>query len=119
MAPRCLFCGRRPVEHHHVSGRPAAREPYLDPALTIALCRRHHAREHELLRRLGLDALAPGADALEHRLVRLLDLLGRCADHGRPFVLEPRTPYGSPAAGLRDLLLEAVGALAERRGVAA
>ena len=119
MAPRCLFCGRRPVEHHHATGRPAAGEAYLDPRLVVPLCRRHHVREHELLRRLGLDALAPGADALEHRLVRLLDLLGRCAEHGHPFSLEPRSPYGSPATGLRDLLLEVVEALAERGRAAA
>jgi hypothetical protein len=87
----------------------------LDRALVVPLCRRHHGREHELLRRNGLDFLPVDADPLGHRLARVLDLIGRCADHGRPFVLEPCTPYGNTVAGLHVLLLEAVGTLAPAR----
>lgn len=108
MTARCLFCGRPAVAWHHVTGRVARKAPYFDRSLVIALCKRHHDREHELLRRNDLDFLPVGADPLGHRLARVLDLIGRCADHGRPFLLEPDTPYGDAVAGLHVLLLEAV-----------
>jgi hypothetical protein len=83
--------------------------PYLDRPIVVPLCQRHHDREHELLRRARLEFLPPDADPLGHRLARVLDLIGRCADHGRPFVLEPATAYGNAVAGFHALLLEAVG----------
>lgn len=108
MTARCLFCGGFAAAWHHVTGRAVSGAPYFDRSLVVPLCRRHHAREHELLRRNDLDFLPVGADPLGHRLARVLDLIGRCADHKRTFVLEPCTPYGSAVAGLHALLLEAV-----------
>jgi hypothetical protein len=99
---RCLYCGRSPVQWHHVTGRPTPGAPYLDPALVVPLCKRHHDREHELLRRQGLEFLAPGAELLGHRRARLVDLVGRCAEDHRPFVLD-----ACALAGLHALLLEA------------
>lgn len=115
----CHFCGCRPVEWHHCTGRIAPKCGYLDRALVVPLCKRHHDREHELLRRCGLEFLPPGGDPLGHRLARLLDFIGRCADHHRPFVFQPSTPYGDAVAGLHALLLEAVGAVDPRHDEAA
>ncbi|MDA8038474.1 MAG: hypothetical protein M0Z69_04810 [Actinomycetota bacterium] len=101
MTPRCLYCGRRPVEQHHVTGRLCPSGRYLDPRLSVPLCKRHHAREHEVLRRRGL-AFPDGADLTGHRLARLLDFLGRLGDHRRPLVLD-----GPALGGLCTLLLDA------------
>jgi hypothetical protein len=89
--------------------------PYLDRSLVISLCQRHHDREHELLRRARLEFLPPGADPLGHRLARVLDLMGRCADHGQRFILEPSTPYGDAVAGLHALLIEVIEGDARRQ----
>jgi len=115
MTARCHYCGRPAVAQHHLTGRPTPKARYFDPLLTIPLCQRHHDREHELLRRSGLEFLPPGADALGHRLARVLDFLGRSAEHGRPVVLE-----GQALEGLHALLLETFEATgAERRNGAA
>lgn len=97
----CLYCGTWPVEEHHPTGRLAPDCRYLDPGLVVPLCKRHHDREREVQRRRGLDFPA-GADVLGHRLARLLDFLGRLADHGRPLVL-----VGAPLSALHALLVEA------------
>ncbi|MGH9291925.1 MAG: hypothetical protein ACRD0B_00195 [Acidimicrobiales bacterium] len=109
---RCAYCGRRPVEMHHVTGRLAPGGLYLDPGLVIPLCRRHHSREHEVLLRQGL-AFVGSADPLGHRLARLLDLLGRLADHGRPLMLEGPALYA-----LVELLGEAADDAAAREAAA-
>jgi hypothetical protein len=120
MTARCLFCRLLAVAWHHVTGRAAPGAPYLDRWLVVPLCQRHHDREHELLRRAGLEFLPPGADPLGHRLARVLDLMGRTADHGWPFILEASTTYGNAVAGLHALLFEALTASAtERRDGAA
>ena len=100
-ALRCHYCGRTGVELHHLTGRAAPGTPYLDPLLVVPLCKRHHDREHELLRRSRLEFLAPEDDQLGHRIARVLDFLGRSADHRRPVVLE-----GEALKGLHALLLE-------------
>ena len=115
MTARCLFCELPAVAWHHCTGRAAPRMPYLDRSLVVPLCQRHHDREHELLRRARLEFLPPGADPLGHRLARVLDLMGRCADHGQRFVLEPSTPYGDAVAGLHALLIEVIEADARRQ----
>jgi hypothetical protein len=114
MAPPCIFCGRPSVAWHHISGRPAPSLFYFDRHLVVPVCQRHHDLEHEVARRLGLDRLAPGVDALGHRLVRVADLVARLSDERLAFVLEPGTRYGDAVAGLRDLLLEAAEAVAKR-----
>lgn len=111
--PRCLFCGRGPVEWHHVTGRRVRDGAYLDPLLVVPLCKRHHDREEELLRRGGLEFLPPGADPVGHRLARLLDLIGRCADNGCQLVLSP-----DALRALHALLLEAARRCDETEGVA-
>ncbi|MGA3353846.1 MAG: hypothetical protein ABSD85_11760 [Acidimicrobiales bacterium] len=115
MTAFCLFCGLPAVAWHHCTGRAAPRSAYLDRSLVVPLCQRHHDREHELLRRARLEFLPPGADPLGHRLARVLDLMGRCADHGRQFVLAPSTPYGNAVIGLHVLLLEMIEAEATRQ----
>ncbi len=109
-ALRCHYCGRNGVELHHVTGRAAPGAPYLDRLLVVPLCKRHHDRDHELLRRRGFEFLTPGDDQLGHRVARILDFLGRSADFGRPVVLE-----GEVLKGFHALLLEALDALGEER----
>lgn len=104
MSTRCLFCGRRPVEWHHLTGRLAPDGCYLDPALVLALCKRHHDREHELLRRAALEFPSIGSDLTGHRLARLLSFLRRCGDHGKGLIFEPATPYGSAVEALALLV---------------
>jgi hypothetical protein len=70
---------------------------YFDPALTIPLCIRHHAAEHVLLRRLGLDWPEAGTCSFDHRLRRLAVEFGRSADLGRAFVLSPASARGAQA----------------------
>lgn len=98
--PVCLFCGKGPVDWHHVTGRGAPDVPYLDPGLVVPLCRRHHAREHAVLRAAGAE-WPPGPGHLQHRLRRLVIHVGRCADTGRPFVIEAKA-----VPGLHSLLCE-------------
>lgn len=106
---RCLLCGLPATAQHHLTGRIAPKGRYLDPSLVVPLCRRHHDREHELLRREGLEFPAPGADLIGHRVARVLAFMGRCGEHRCPFVLEPVTPYGDAVAALHGLLFEALG----------
>ena len=101
MTSRCLYCGRRPVERDHITGRLHPGGRYLDPLLAVSLCKRHHVREHEVLRRRGL-AFPEGADLTGHRLARLLDFIGRLGDHRRPLVLDAAALHG-----LCTLLLDA------------
>jgi hypothetical protein len=98
----CLWCGAQSVEQHHVTGRTAPGGEYFDPALTTPLCVRHHAAQHVLLRRIGLDWPEPGGLALPYRLRRLGVALGRVADLRRPFVLSVPASLGAHA-----LLIEA------------
>lgn len=104
---RCLLCGRGPIEWHHVTGRLAPKGRYLDRALVVPVCKRHHDREHELLRRRRLELPAAGTDLLGHRVARLLDFIGRCAESGQRFVVETVTPWGDAVSGLYALLFEA------------
>jgi len=90
------------VDWHHLTGRPVAEAPYLDLYLVVPLCRRHHAREHVLLRDKGFEFMPVGADLLEHRLLRVVLFAERCADFQRPFVLQAR------AAGALAALTEEV-----------
>jgi len=76
----------------------------------IPLCKRHHDREHELLLRTRLEFLTPDSDSIGHRLARVLDFLGRSADHGRPVVLE-----GEVLNGFHGLLLESLEARGTER----
>ena len=108
MPCRCVFCGL-PAVWHHITGRLRPDGPYLDRSLVVALCKRHHDREHELLRRARLEFPPPGADLVGHRIARLLDFMGRCGDEGRHFVVEPETPWGNAVAALHALLFEAIG----------
>jgi len=104
--PPCVFCAR-PGEHwHHLTGRPAPKAPYLDPDLVVALCRRHHAREHVLLADKALEWLPAGVDPLLHRLRRVVCFAERCADFHRAFRLEP--PSALALAGLHDEALDAL-----------
>ena len=103
---RCILCGQSADAWHHLTGRATPRGAYLDKSLVVPLCQRHHDREHELLRREGADFPGPGADLVGHRLARVLSFMGRCAEAGRPFVLEVTTPYGNAVAGLHALLHE-------------
>ena len=107
MAPACQFCGREPADLHHVTGRPAPGAPYLDPALVLPLCRRHHAQAHELLRRSRLDFLPPGPEQLPGRVLRVAELLARVGDAERELALSPRSTIG-----LSRLLLDAADGLA-------
>jgi hypothetical protein len=106
----CVLCGRSPVEWHHVTGRLAPEAAYFDRSLVVPLCKRHHDREHELLRRRRLEFVPLGADLLGHRLARLLEFIGRCAESGRHFVVEPVTPWGDAVSGVYALLFEAARA---------
>lgn len=119
MTAGCLFCGRRPVEWHHLTGRLAPDGPYLDRALVVPLDTRHHDREHELLRRAGLEFPPEGADLVGHRVARLLDFMGRCAECRVRLVLEPDTPSGNAVAAVHALLYEATTPLASLRREAA
>jgi hypothetical protein len=105
---RCLYCGRRPIEMHHITGRTAAQGPYCDPKLVLPLCKRHHSREHEILGRRRLS-FPRGADLLGHRLARALDFLGRVADHGRPLVID-----GDALDALHALFYEASTGLSKQ-----
>ena len=113
-APRCLFCGSRPIERHHVTGRPGPDGPYLDELFVIPLCPACHAREHVVLRSLGIEFLPGGADPLIHRGLRLTVHLGRLADEGRSLVLDPTS-----VRACWTLLLEVIAALGALEGVSA
>ena len=97
MTAACDWCGARRAELHHLTGRLCPGGPYLDPTLTGPRCPRHHAADHALLRRLGLDWPEPGADLLTYRLLRFGVPLGRAADLGRPHVLAPVAAGGAHA----------------------
>ena len=114
--PRCVFCGRRPIDWHHLTGRPAPDAGYFDVGLVVPLCRRHHSREHVLLADRHLEWLPPGVGPVVHRLRRVRLFVERCADFHRPFVLNP-----SSAGALTLLLAEVLAVLADepdRRAVA-
>lgn len=105
MTGACLLCGAGGgVDRHHVTGRYSPRGVYLDPALTLLLCRACHAQLHAGLRVAHLDW--PSGDALAHRLARTAWHLGAVASAGRPVILAP-----SSALALRGLLLDALPAL--------
>ncbi len=87
--PRSIFCGRRPVDFHHVTGRSAPDGEYLDPALVVALCRKHHSREHVVLTDLDLEWPPEGGALLAHRLRRARAFVDRSATFRRPLVLDP------------------------------
>jgi hypothetical protein len=89
MSARCLWCGARAVEFHHLTGRDWAEKEYLDPALTVPLCIGHHAAEHVVLRRLELDQPTEATPMLAHRLRRFGVAMGRAHDLDRCFVLRP------------------------------
>jgi hypothetical protein len=105
--PACIFCGHWPVDWHHLTGRRSTDGEYLDPRLVVPLCRRHHAREHTLLRDKHLEFPPDGADLLGHRLRRVVVFAERCGDFGRPFQLEPAS-----AQALARLVTEAVSVIA-------
>jgi hypothetical protein len=107
---RCIFCGRRPIDWHHLTGRAVAEGEYLDPELVVPFCRRHHSREHVLLADKGLEWLPDGDDSLVHRLRRVRLFFERCADFGRVPVLDPASER---ALGL--LLGEDIAALLAAR----
>ena len=107
MAAACLYCGAPGEHRHHPTGRLAPSLERLDPALVIDTCRRCHVAEHQALRRLGLDV--PHGDLLAHRVARVGAVALRCADLGRPFVLE-----AGPARAFGGLLLEVATAVAGR-----
>ena len=104
--PGCVFCGRRPVDLHHLTGRPSPDAEYFDVALVVALCRKHHSREHVLLADKDLEWLPAGVEPIVHRLRRVLLFAERCSDFRRPLTLE-----FSSAAGLVLVLVEAIAAL--------
>lgn len=107
---RCIFCGRRPIDWHHVTGRAVADGEYLDRGLVVPLCRRHHSREHVLLADMDLEWLTDEGDSLVHRLRRVRLFFERRADFGRTPVLDPASER---ALGL--LLGETIAALLAAR----
>lgn len=76
----CLFC-ERPAQLHHLTGRLTARDPYLDPLLTLPLCAAHHGLAHGCWRALGIDHLDDPSQARLRRLsFQLLQLADREVD---------------------------------------
>ena len=101
----CCLCLASSIDQHHVCGRPSPASPYFSE-ITIPLCRRCHAREHVVLRRLGIEWLPTGISPLCHQVARLTVIVGRLADEGCPLVLD----IGSTRA-LHTLLVETGEAL--------
>jgi hypothetical protein len=105
MTQSCAFCGH-PAEHrHHVTGRAAPGERYFDDRFCLALCGSCHAREHAVLRRLGLG-FPVGSNHRAHRILRFADVCIRFADADRGLVLDAPS---TRALGM--MLLGVVGAL--------
>ena len=85
----CAFCGSDyRVQLHHVCGRPYPGHRYFNQ-LVLPLCGCCHAREHAVLRRLGLEWLSTGVDPVVHQLSRLTVVVGRLTDEHRPLLLAP------------------------------
>lgn len=81
MTGLCAYCGA-PAEHrHHLTGRPAPKAPYLDPDLTVALCRSCHLSDHHAWRLTGLDRIS---EPIPARLARAGFTLGRLGSLGKP-----------------------------------
>lgn len=76
MTPRCTFCGGHALHRHHPTGRPAPCLPYLDPELTMGLCRRCHLLLHHGQRAAGLERPGPSGILRLRRMAFVLDLLG-------------------------------------------
>lgn len=87
----CAICGGRPVQRHHVTGRPAPGTAYLDIGLTLPLCPVHHRLLHQGWRLAGLDGPRP-ADEL--RLLRGGVLLRQLGAAGRPLPATCCEPFG-------------------------
>ena len=106
----CSLCGAvGPVHAHHITGRAAPRGPYLDAAITLAVCPQCHNAAgglHPVLRTVGVEFPAPGVDVLAHRLRRTAIHAELVAEVGRPLVLAPKS-----ARGLAALLREAAVAV--------
>jgi len=96
----CALCDADAVHGHHLTGRSAPDQSYLDPALVLGVCRHHHVNLHVWLRAVGLAW--PTANTVAYRLRRVAIHLRAVAAQGRPFTLGPR-----PAEALADLLDEA------------
>jgi hypothetical protein len=97
-------CGvRGPVHRHHITGRIGQGLRYLDPSLTVALCPACHAREHVAIRRSGREWLAPGADPLVHRHIRVADFLNRLSDLDRRLVLDAGSTRALAALNLESV----------------
>lgn len=112
----CAHCGRqRPLDWHHLTARCKPGSPYLDPALTVPLCRSCHATEHAIVRMAGFEWAGTTDEVMivRYRIIRVADHVGRLARAGRPFTLAP--PAGE---GLHNLLLDGVLAIEElRKGI--
>ena len=106
----CSLCGAvGPVHAHHITGRAAPRGPYLDAAITLAVCPQCHNAAgglHPVLRTVGVEFPAPGVDVLAHRLRRTAIHAELVAEIGRPLVLAPKS-----ARGLAALLRQAAVAV--------
>ena len=102
MTATCALCDAEPAHAHHLTGRPAAKETYLDPALVLGACQHHHVNLHVWLRAVGLAWPRPGANALAYRLRRAAIHTRAVAAQGRPL-----TFAAGPAGALADLLDEA------------
>ena len=94
-APRCLYCGALATDQHHLTGRLGRR--YLDPELTIWLCKPCHGTEHRAWRLWGLDAID---DPSRARLRRLAFFDARLCHLDRPVDVPASTWAGLAACHL-------------------
>ncbi len=81
MTPRCVRCGGRAKDDHHLTGRDDHGE-YLDPELAVSLCRSCHIAEGNALRVLDLERVVgplSRPERVELRLRRAAVFLGRLA----------------------------------------
>lgn len=98
----CALCGGEPAHAHHLTGRPAPRQPYLDPQLTIGVCQRHHVMWHVGMRAVGVVWPRPLRLPVAYRLRLVSFHLRSLGTAGRPFVLG-----ATSTLALADLIDEA------------
>jgi hypothetical protein len=79
----CMFCGRRAIHAHHLTGRGPDHAQIHD-TLTVYLCRDHHLLVHNELRAQRIDTPPPGPawttiTKIAHVLRRLAVFIARFA----------------------------------------
>lgn len=102
----CVLCDAEALHRHHLTGRPASGEPYLDPHLTLDVCPVHHVGWHVGMRTVGIAWPSPVMVPLAFRLRRVAFHARHVASAEHSLTL--RSPS---AAALADLLDEAADKL--------